>query len=124
MVSKGTKMTWENYNPVKQMPHLYEGYVSEEGVVIPTTDEVAYQSFKDFRWVYNKMVICHTQKIPHGPLGTTPTEFPVCVKKPIYNLFGGSIGSVVCHNLQDYEKILNLALSGHVTLWVSTTLLM
>ena len=99
-------MTWENYNPVKQMPHLYEGYVSEDGVVIPTTDEVAYQSFKDFRWVYNKMTICHTQKIPHGPLGTTPTEFPVCVK-PIYNLFGGSIGSVVCHNLQDYEKILN-----------------
>ena len=58
-----------------------------DGVVIPTTDDVAYnQSFKDFRWVYNKMVICHTQKIPHGPLGTTPTEYPICVKPIIIYL--------------------------------------
>ena len=99
-------MVWKNYDPIKQMPHLYEGHVGDDGVIIPTTDDVAYENNKDFRWLYNKMTICQTQKIPHGPLGTSPTEYPVCVK-PVFNLFGGSIGSIVCHTEEQYRELTN-----------------
>ena len=99
-------MSWKNYDPVLQLPHLYDGEVSTDGVVIPTTDDVAYDHFKDFRWAYNKMTICHTQKIPHGPIGTQPTEYPICVK-PIINLFGGSLGSVVCKTEEEYRSLTN-----------------
>jgi len=99
-------MSWKNFDPVTSLSHLYEGYVKSDGVVIPTTDEVAYESFKDFRWVYNKMTVCHSQGLPYGPIGTSPTEYPVCVK-PIINLFGGSLGSIVCKTEEEYRSIVN-----------------
>jgi hypothetical protein len=96
-------MTWTSYNPISQMPKFYANLYDDD-TIIPTTDEVAWGFHTEFRRVYNKMHICWTQGIPFGPVGTMPTEYPVCVK-PIYNLLGGSVKSQVCHNEQEYLQI-------------------
>lgn len=96
---------WSSFDPTQKMPDLYQN-VPIDGVLIPTTDEVAYKHFEDHRWVYNKLLVSESQWLPCGPVGTMPTEYPVCVK-PIYNLFGGSIGSIVCHNKEEYNQVTN-----------------
>jgi len=102
-------MTWANHNPIQSMLEHYHEVSNEDDVLIPTTDDVAWTHFRDHRWVYNKMQICESQDIPYGPVGTPPTEYPVCVK-PIYNLFGGSVKSQVCHNEEQYRQIIDPSL--------------
>lgn len=102
-------MTWANHNPIQSMLERYHEVSNEDDVFIPTTDEVAWTHFRDHRWVYNKMQICESQDIPYGPVGTLPTEYPLCVK-PIYNLFGGSVKSQVCHNEEQYRQIIDPSL--------------
>jgi len=101
-------MTWATYNPIKQMP-LHYADVPDTDVVIPTTDPVAWCQFSEYRHVYDKIFICASQGLAHGPVGTFPTEYPVCVK-PITNLMGGSVQSQVCHNLEQYSKIVDAGL--------------
>ena len=96
-------MTWVNYNPVKRMSWAYAG-VSDDDTHICTTDEAAWEYYPENRWVYDKMKICETQDIPYGPVGTMPSVYPVCVK-PTINLMGGSIKSLVCHNVEEYKTI-------------------
>ena len=97
-------MTWTTYNPIKQMAAHYADKVSDSDVVIPTTDPEAWNLFDEYRWVYDKMTICASQGLTYGPIGTNPTEYPVCLK-PITNLLGGSIKSQVCHSLEQYQQI-------------------
>lgn len=99
-------MPWKSHNPIKAMPHYYENYVSDWGVDIPTTDEAAYThpDFLNYRNFYNKMHVCKTQNIPHGPIGTDPTQYPITLK-PIYNLRGGGMESQVVHSREQYESI-------------------
>lgn len=97
-------MTWSTYNPITQMPAHYAGIVSDTDVIIPTTDPVAWCQFSEYRHIYDKMFICASQGLTYGPVGTHPTEYPVCVK-PIINLLGGSVQSQVCHNQEQYQKI-------------------
>jgi hypothetical protein len=97
-------MPWKYYNPRKAMPDAYKD-LSEWGVDIPTTDTFAYpNNLGTYDWVYNKMKICATQNLPHGPIGTTPTVFPVIIK-PIYNLYGGGNSIQVAHTIEEYENI-------------------
>ena len=97
-------MTWETYNPVQRMSFHYKGDVRDDGVLIPTTDEIAWKHYWQHRWVYNKLEVVEWQGLPCGIVPTEPTEFPVVVK-PIFNLMGGSINVQVCHNLEEYNKI-------------------
>ena len=99
-------MTWQAYNPVQKMRFQYEGVVRDDGVLIPTTDEVAWQHHSNHRWVYNKLKVAESQGLACGIVPVEPTEFPVVVK-PIYNLMGGSINVQVCHNLEEYKKIVD-----------------
>ena len=41
-------MPWKNYDPIVQMPQWYNN-VSNEGVIIPTTDDLAYILNRDFK---------------------------------------------------------------------------
>jgi hypothetical protein len=81
----------------------FVGVACPEGVVIPTDDGDAYRLHPTHRWVYNKLLVCETQGLAHGPHGITPPAFPV-FSKPIYNLRGMSVGSRVLHTLEDYER--------------------
>lgn len=100
-------MPWKTYNPKIAMPAAYKS-LSDWGLTIPTSDEVAWITNPKHNWVYNKLSIAKSQNLPCGPLGTYPTEYPVIVK-PIMNLDGGGVGAVVCHNIQEYESVKHLA---------------
>ncbi|MSO53809.1 MAG: hypothetical protein EXQ90_01550 [Rhodospirillales bacterium] len=91
------------------MPFLYtESYMGRvfaktrcpASVRIPVGDPAAYPMFPAAPRIYNKMWLCATQVIPHGPLGTMPARFPTFVK-PIYNLLGMSIGAHTVKSLRD-----------------------
>src|SRR5262245_33640461 len=55
----------------------FENQPCPEDLVIPIDDATAWQIFPDHRWVYNKLSICESQGVPHGPHGTEPPRFPV-----------------------------------------------
>ena len=63
-------------------------------VVIPTDDPDCYRLYPAHRWIYNKLRICETQGLEHGPHGIAPSRFPV-FSKPIYNLRGMGAGGRV-----------------------------
>jgi hypothetical protein len=79
-------------------------------LVIPIDDATGWEIFPRYRWVYNKLLICETQGIPHGPHGTEPGAFPV-FSKPIFNMKGMGIGSRIIASAQDYEASLE---PGHM----------
>jgi hypothetical protein len=81
-----------------------------EHLVIPIDDATAWQIFPDHRWVYNKLAICESQGVPHGPHGTEPPRFPV-FSKPIFNMKGMGIGSRVIASQRDYEASIE---AGHM----------
>lgn len=70
---------------------------------IPTNDLNAWTKFPRYNWVYNKMEIARTQRIPHGPIGSKPKleNFPI-VCRPIINLYGMGIGAVKYTNAKKY----------------------
>jgi hypothetical protein len=96
---------WKNYNPKVALPHMYDS-LSEWGIDIPTTDDFAYisEQNKPFKWVYNKLLVCETQNIPCGPVGTEPSTYPLIIK-PIYNLWGGGNSIKVAHNKEQYDSV-------------------
>jgi hypothetical protein len=80
----------------------FENQPCPENLVIPIDDATAWQLFPDHRWVYNKLSICESQGVAHGPHGTEPPRFPV-FSKPIFNMKGMGIGSRVIATRRDYE---------------------
>jgi hypothetical protein len=75
-----------------------------EDVVVPTDDEEAYRLYPAHRWVYNKLLICETQGLEHGPHGIMPQHFPV-FSKPIYNLRGMGTGGRVMASAKEYAQV-------------------
>jgi hypothetical protein len=56
-------------------------------IEIPTNDFEAYNSQPKFRFLYNKILLCEYQNIPHNPMPIKPDLYPV-ILKPIINLYG------------------------------------
>jgi hypothetical protein len=81
----------------------FAGVACPDGVVIPTDDELAWRLHPAHRWVYNKLLVCETQGLLHGPHGIVPAGFPV-FSKPIYNLRGMGVGGKVIPSLEEYER--------------------
>jgi hypothetical protein len=82
-------------------------------VIVPTDDPESWRLYPAHRWVYDKLAICATQGLEHGPHGVPPRRYPV-FSKPIYNLRGMGIGSRLIRSAEDYEKALT---PGH--LWMT-----
>lgn len=74
-----------------------------DDVIIPTTDDAAWEYFCEHRWVYDKLLLADVNDIPCGPYGVYPTEYPVIVK-PIVNLMGGGYGIRKVDNEKDLER--------------------
>lgn len=70
-------------------------------VVVPTDDPESWRLYPEHRWIFNKLLICATQGLDHGPHGVLPARFPV-FSKPIYNLRGMGAGSRVIHSSAEY----------------------
>ncbi len=79
----------------------FENQPVPENVVIPIDDAAAWQLYPHHRWVYNKLLICETQGLQHGPHGTLPPRYPV-FSKPIYNMRGMGTGGHVVHDEAEY----------------------
>ncbi len=74
-----------------------------EDLIIPTEDGDAYEMFPKHRWIYNKLMICDTQGLRHGPHGLDPPAFPV-FSKPIYNMRGMGAESRIIRTLKEYKQ--------------------
>jgi hypothetical protein len=81
----------------------FEGVACPEDVVIPTDDDEAWRLHPAHRWVYNKLLVCETQGLLHGPHGIVPPRFPV-FSKPIYNLRGMGVGGRVIASREEYDR--------------------
>ncbi len=73
-------------------------------IVIPTDDTDSYRLYPEFRWIYNKLLICETQGIHHAPAGIAPNSFPV-FSKPIVNLRGMGADSHRLDSPADYHQL-------------------
>lgn len=80
----------------------FENQPCPRDLVIPIDDATAWSLYPAHRWVYNKLLICETQGLPHGPHGTKPKRFPV-FSKPIFNMKGMGIGSGLVATAYEYE---------------------
>jgi hypothetical protein len=81
-----------------------------DDVVVPIDDAAAWELHRAHRWIYDKLAICATQGLPHGPHGTAPPAFPV-FSKPIYNMRGMGTGSRVIASEAAYREALT---PGHM----------
>ncbi len=72
-------------------------------VIVPTDDPESWRLYPEQRWVFNKLLICATQGLEHGPHGVPPAKFPV-FSKPIYNLKGMGAGSRVIRSSAEYAE--------------------
>ena len=87
----------------------FEGIECPPGVRIPTEDPDAYEWNPAYRRIYNKLFVAESQGLACAPHGVTPPEFPV-FSKPIFNLRGMGLGSLVLTDLAHYRQHLT---AGH-----------
>jgi hypothetical protein len=80
----------------------FEDAVCPPGVVIPIDDPTAWRLYPHHRRVYDKLFVCESQGIPHGPHGVMPDRFPV-FSKPIMNLHGMGAGGRIVRSAAEYE---------------------
>ena len=92
-------MPFIGYNP--KVLKCYEE-LEDPVVDIPTTDDSAWLYYKNENWIYNKLNIALSQNIDCGPIGVTPTKYPIVIK-PIYNMFGGGIDARKINNSKELE---------------------
>jgi len=81
----------------------FERVPCPDDVAVPTDDPESWRLFPAHRWVFNKLLICATQGLEHGPHGTVPSRYPV-FSKPIYNLKGMGAGTRVIHSAAEYAE--------------------
>src|SRR5579884_3522292 len=80
----------------------FQGIRCPRSVVVPVDDPAAWQLYPSYRRVYDKLFVCDSQGIPHGPHGVPPDRFPV-FSKPIMNLHGMGAGGRVVRDLRELE---------------------
>ncbi len=90
----------------------FEGQPCPDDVVVPVDDPPTWDLYPERRWIHNKLAICESQGLPHGPHGTNPPAFPV-FSKPIYNLRGMGAGGRIMRSEEEYREALT---PGH--LWM------
>jgi hypothetical protein len=93
-------MPFEGVDPWRWQ--YFEGVACPASVVIPIDDPTGWCLYPKFRTVYDKLFICESQGIPHGPHGVMPGKFPV-FSKPATNLHGMGIGGSVIHSAAEFD---------------------
>ncbi len=108
------------------------------GLDIPVDEVSAWAMFPAHRHIHNKLWICESQGVPHGPHGVEPPRFPV-FSKPIFNLRGMGTGGQIIRSRRAYAAALTpgqmwmplftgahvssdaVVLRGAITWWRHTT---
>lgn len=78
----------------------YFKHIDAGGVTVPCADIYSYDAFSEYNWVYNKLALMNYQNIRAAPHGVIPETFPI-FSKPIYNLWGMSMGA---KRLDDWKE--------------------
>jgi hypothetical protein len=86
----------------------HSSLIIPKGVIIPSTDDGAWETHTSFRWVYNRLDVALTQSITCAPLGIVPKKFPIFLK-PITNLYGGGVGARKLSTMREYEQFKHLS---------------
>ena len=76
------------------------------------SDEAAWNMYRHFRWMHNKMTLCDMQGIKNQPDSILPLVFPVFIK-PIMNLSGMSVGARTIQNEAEFH---DTSMPGHFTM--------
>lgn len=92
-------MPWKTQDPWRSQ--YFQDIECPENVVVPLKDYDAYVLCLAHRWVYDKLQIAERQGLVCAPHGVVPRSFPV-FSKPTHNLRGGSAGSRILHNVEEY----------------------
>lgn len=93
-------MPFEGVDPWRWQ--YFEGVACPASVVIPADDATGWRLYPRHRSVYDKLFICESQGIPHGPHGVVPRTFPV-FSKPVMNLRGMGIGGRVLRSAAELK---------------------
>lgn len=88
----------------------FEGVPCPADVVVPIDDATAWTLYPRHRWIYNKLLICESQGLPHGPHDVAPPRFPV-FSKPIYNMRGLGTGSRIVSSAEELDDVIT---PGHM----------
>ena len=94
-------MPFEGVDPWRWQ--YFEGVDCPESTVIPVDDPTGWQLYPAYRAVHDKLFICRSQGISHGPHGVMPKKFPV-FSKPAMNLHGMGIGGQVIRSPAEFEE--------------------
>ena len=93
-------MPFEGVDPWRWQ--YFERVAIPASVVVPVDDATGWRLFPRYRYVYDKLFICESQGIPHGPHGVMPGRFPV-FSKPVSNFHGMGIGGRIIRSAKEYE---------------------
>lgn len=80
----------------------FAGVACPSGIDIPVDEASAWSLYPALRHVHNKLWICATQGIVHGPHGVEPPRYPV-FSKPVYNMRGMGTGSRLLRSAAMYR---------------------
>lgn len=80
----------------------FEHVPCPDNVLIPTDDPDCWMLYPQHRWIYDKLKVAESQRLPCGPHGVMPESYPV-FSKPLINLKGMGIGSRVIPTAADME---------------------
>jgi hypothetical protein len=73
---------------------------------IINNDTDAYNYFKEYNYVYDKLWVAKTQNLKCGKMNETPEEFPVFIK-PIIGLKGGNRECYKIDNIKQFNEYVN-----------------
>lgn len=71
---------------------------------IPINDLNAWEKYPEYRWIYNKIILCEYQDIKCAPMPIEPDNYPV-ILKPIINLYGMGLNIRVLKNENDFYNV-------------------
>src|SRR5207244_11618972 len=80
----------------------FEGVAVPDDLVIPCDDPTGWRLYPRYRYVYNKLFICASQRIPNGPHGVVPERCAV-FSKPGMNLQRTGVAGRVLGRAPDLE---------------------
>ena len=68
---------------------------------LPKNDLDAWEKYKEFNFLYNKMFIANLENLVNAPMPIEPKKYPV-VSKPIINLYGMGLSSYIIKSKKDF----------------------
>lgn len=69
---------------------------------IPINDLDAWSTYKDYRWIYNRLALSEIQDVECAPMPIEPKKFPVIIK-PIINLYGMGLNIKKVNSVDEFD---------------------